>query len=97
MRITLLLGQIAGARIGIGCFGRIESLGGEQHKPRPIAARSPSVASRTFRQCRQYYEAALKMADCFEMGQSRRGMLPRLQPLIDRALGVPRRGQVMGE
>ena len=37
------------------------------------------------------------MADRFEVGQSRRGMLAGLQPLIDRALGIAGGRQMMGE
>jgi hypothetical protein len=37
------------------------------------------------------------MSNRFEVSQSRRGMLPGLQPLLDRALGIAGGGQVMGE
>jgi hypothetical protein len=45
----------------------------------------------------QQAETPLEMGNCFEVSQSRRGMLPRLQPLIDRAIGVAGSRQVMGE
>ena len=56
-----------------------------------------AVPSRALRQRMQQAETPLEMGDRFEVGQSRRGMLPRLQPLIDRAFGVAGRSQVMGE
>ena len=37
------------------------------------------------------------MADRFEMSRTRGGMLAGLQPLIDRALGIAGRGQMMGQ
>ena len=42
-------------------------------------------------------ETPLEMADRFEMGRARRGMLAGLQPLIDGALGIAGGGQMMGE
>ena len=45
----------------------------------------------------QQPETSIEMGDRFEVGQSRRGMLPRLQPLLDRTFGVVRSRQVVGE
>ena len=45
----------------------------------------------------QQAETPLEMGNRFEVSQSRGGMLPRLQPLIDRAFGVAGSRQVMGE
>ena len=45
----------------------------------------------------QQAETSLEMGNRFEVSQSRCGMPPRLQPLIDRALGVAGRRQMMGE
>jgi hypothetical protein len=45
----------------------------------------------------QQAETPLEMGNRFEVSQSCCGMLPRLQPLIDRAFGVPGSRQVMGE
>ena len=45
----------------------------------------------------QQAETPLEMGDRFEVSQSRCGMLPGLQPLIDRAFGVAGSRQVMGE
>src|SRR5262249_18069970 len=45
----------------------------------------------------QQPETSIEIGDRFEVGQSRRGMLPRFQPLRHRAIGVTRASQVMGE
>src|SRR5712671_7177258 len=45
----------------------------------------------------QQAETPLEMGDRFEVSQSRCGVLPCLQPLLDRAFGVASRRQVMGE
>ena len=86
------------AGIGLGCLGRDEPFGREQRQASgQLQLDLPSVPSRPFGQCRQRRETALEMADRFEMRQARRGMLAGLQPLIDRALGIAGRGQMMGE
>ena len=97
-RIAPLLGQLAGAGIGLGRLGRTEPFGREQRQaPGQLQLDLPSVPSRPFGQCRQCCEPALEMADRFEMGRARRGMLAGLQPLIDRALGIAGAGQMMGQ
>ena len=45
----------------------------------------------------QQAETPLEMGDRFELSQSRCGVLPCLQPLLDRAFGVAGSRQVMGE
>ena len=98
MWVAPLLGQFAGARIGLGCLGRDEPFGREQRQASgQLQLDLPSVASRTFGQCRQRRKTALEMADRFEMGEARRGILASLQPLIDRALGIAGRSQMMGK
>jgi hypothetical protein len=55
-----------------------------------------SIPSRTFGQGRQCREAAIEMANGFEMRQALGSMLAGLQSLINRALGITGRSQVMG-
>jgi len=45
----------------------------------------------------QQTETPLEMGNRFDVSQSLRSMLPRPQPLIDRAFGVAGSRQVMGE
>ena len=45
----------------------------------------------------QQAETPLKMSNRFEVSESRCGMPPRLQPLLDRAFGVAGDRQVMGK
>src|SRR5438067_8781812 len=45
----------------------------------------------------QQAETPFEMGNRFDVGQLSRGMLPRLQPLVDRAFSVASGRQVMGE
>ena len=63
----------------------------------PVAARFRGRPGRALRQRTQQAETPLEMGDRFEVRQSRRGMPPGLQPLIDRAFRVASGRQMMGE
>ena len=74
------------------------AFGGKQTEPqRQLQLDFAAVADRALRQRMQQAETALEMGNRFEVSQSRCGILPRLQPLLDRAFGVAGRRQVMGE
>jgi hypothetical protein len=55
------------------------------------------IAVRRVRQRIQRCQPAVEMADRFEVGGALGGMLAGLQPLIDRAVGLAGRGQMMGQ
>jgi len=86
-RIAPLVGKLAGAGISLGSPDCIEPFGREQRQAAgQLQFDLSSIASRSFRPCGQCRETAVEMADRFEMGGALGGVLPGLQPLIDRAL-----------
>src|SRR5436190_12036756 len=95
-RIAPLLGHLAGARVGPGCLGRLETFDREQRQASgQLQLDLPSVPSRTFGQCRQCCQTALEMTDRFSMGRARRGILAGLEPFIDCTRSIAGAGQVM--
>jgi hypothetical protein len=56
-----------------------------------------AVPDRDLRQRMQQTETSLEMGNRFEVSELRCGMLPGLQPFLDRAFGVAGRRQVIGE
>src|SRR4029077_19300587 len=88
-RIASLLSQLAGARVGAGCLGRLKPLGREKREASGhLQLDFAAFPTRPFSQRRQCCQPALEMTDRFKMGRARRGMLASLEPFIDRTLGI---------
>jgi len=95
-RVTSVLRKLTGTAICSRRLGRNKPLGRQQRQtPGQLQFDLAAVAIRPFGQCGQDRQAAVEMADCFEIGQALGSMSAGLEPLIDRPLGVSGGGQMM--
>ena len=95
-RVTAALGKLLRPRVWRLCRDR--SFGGIQTQPQCQLQRDfPAVPRWALGQRTQQAEAAFEMGDRSQVSEMCRGMLPRAQPLIDRAFGISGCGQVMSE
>src|SRR5215472_1659795 len=97
-RIAPLLGQLAGAGIGLSRLSRNKPSDREQRQTSgQLQFDLLPVARRAFGQCRKCRKTALEMSYRLAMGGALGRILAGLEPLIDRTLRVAGGGQMVSQ